>query len=255
MSWTPRKSKPNDAQSTKDGWQGYVNVRIVFNSLSAAFFLITIYLLLSFQEWSATGRAGVSFLCAFSCAVIGNLDRFKSVKASLSGIEAKTREIEQEVDKARVAIREFHTLAEMTGSMLIELMAGAGRLGGNPQDYDYQRRQRVIDALTAIGLTKSAINRVHMSDAYWVKIDYSLAIFGLVRKSQATSPDLKEIIEDMNKRWNSEDFRPMPNDFDRALKDKGGLNSEILDLVEDYRYYAEHAEHRRPDVWRNRKNW
>ena len=145
---------PNDSrlQSIRDIWNRRPQFNTVFNCLAISFFILTALLVVFAQASSVAGRAGISFICGVFCALIGNMDRIESLKTSFSGIEAKTREIIKTVDEARVALKEFHALAEMTGSFLIELMAGAGRWGGNPPDYDSQRRSRVINALTAIGL-------------------------------------------------------------------------------------------------------
>lgn len=242
-------------QDNKLGWRSIINAKAAFNGLSAIFFCITAYLLLSDQEWSATGRGVVSFLCAFSCALIGNLDRFESVKASLSGIEAKTREIERTVDEARVAIREFHALAEMTGSFLIELMAGAGRFGGTPPDLSDDRRSRITDALTKIGLAPDAIKRVNTSDEYWVKIDYSFGILGGIRGASAYSDDLKAAATELCQRSGSGHFPPTPQDFVHMVAGAPSSDPYVNELIEDYKYYADHGEHRRPSVWRDRLNW
>jgi len=104
----------------------------LYNAFAFGFLLLLGYLVLfgQFGDWSSTGRAGIAFLAAAICALVGNADRFETLKASLSGIEAKTREVTQVVEDARVALREVHVLAGMTASQLIEMMAGAGRFGG-----------------------------------------------------------------------------------------------------------------------------
>jgi hypothetical protein len=248
---------PDDghAQSVEPAWRKYANRNVVFNCLSAVFFVMTAYLLVSTPEWSATGRGAVSFLCAFSCALIGNLDRFESVKASISGIEAKTREMTKAVDEARVALREFHVLAEMTGSLIIELMASAGRIGGTSPDIDARRRSRIIDSLTAIGLSSEALGRVKTSDAFWVKIDYSFGVLHGIQKSESRSVQLKAAAIEANRRWREENLLPPPDDFEAMLREGSCTDAHILELIKDYRHYADNGEHRRPAVWLDRRNW
>jgi hypothetical protein len=245
----------NRAGSTETAWWKRSYFNLIFSLMSAMFFVTAGFIIIFSQEWSATGRAGVSFLCAFSCALVGNLDKFESVKASISGFEAKTREMARAVDEARVALQEFHVLAEMTGSVLIELMTGEGRAGGGPSDHKDARRSRIVDALTAIGLTPEAIKRVDRSDDFWVKIDYSLGIINGIQKSALCSDKLKTEAKDMIRRWNDEDFRPTPDDFTRTLESGVCSDASILDLAQDYRYFVENGEHRRPAVWRDRHSW
>src|ERR1700693_3639820 len=176
---------------------------VVFNALAVVFLGITAFLLISGRDWSSTGRTGIAFLCVVFCGLIGNIEGLESFRASLSGIEAKTREVTQVVEEARVAVREFRVLAEMTGSYLIELMAGAGRLGGAPEEYDRERRTRILSSLIAIGLDPEAIARVDAADSYWVHIDYSLGI--LYSRSQTCSVECKDKADKFLQRWNSED--------------------------------------------------
>jgi hypothetical protein len=112
------------------------------------------------------------------------------------------------IDEARVALKEFHVLAEMTGSLLVEMMAGNGRFGGSLPDVGDQRRSRVIETLAAIGLSGDAIRRVEIADAHWVKVDYSLGILFGIQRSGLCSSQLKAAVADMRRRWSAENFRP-----------------------------------------------
>lgn len=231
--------------------------RLVFNVLSVIFFVIVGYLVLfsPSHNWSETGRAGVAFLSAVFCALIGNLDTIEWLKASLSGIEAKTREAEKAAESARVALTEFHVLAEMTGALLIELIAGGGRFGGGPSDHQDERRGRIIETLKKIGLSAEAVKRVNAGDKFFVSIDYSLGILNRISKSEACSPELKKLAAEWLTRWNNENFRPTPDDFAKLFEETPCGDPEIANLLEDYRYYRAHEEHRRPDVWNKRHAW
>jgi hypothetical protein len=232
-------------------------LRYGFNFLSAGFFLLLGWGLAlgPSADWSVTGHAGVAFLSGVVCALIGNLDRIEMVRASLSGIEAKTREAAIAVEQARVAQKEFHILAEMTGKLLIEGMASSGRMGSGPIQYDEQRREDVVRALRAVGLDDGAVRRVRAGDKYWVSIDYSLGILRTIKKSPLCSEDLKRSGSEMLGRWNREDFRPTPSDFEAVLRVTPCEDQSVVELVRDYQYYVQHEQHRRPDVWMNRKVW
>jgi hypothetical protein len=247
------KSEGKQAIATDKKWWQHATFDRIVKGVAIALFLTTGYLLVSAKNRAEIGGIAIAFVSATICALVGNLDKFEFLKASIWGIEAKTRELKDVVDEARVTLKEFHTLSEMIGGLLIELMAGAGRWGGNSSQYDWQRRQRVLDTLAAIGLTEDAVRRLSASDSHWVKIDYSLAIFGAIDKAKSVSPDLKAAAKDMLKKWNDEDFRPTPDDCDVMLKEHKCNESRVLDTVEDFRYFSEHEEHRRLDFWLNRR--
>lgn len=227
---------------------------MIFGVLSIGFFGITAYLLLSNVEWSSAGRGGVAFLAAVSCALIAYLDRFESLKASVSGIEAKTREVRQVVDEARTTISELHKLAELTGAFMINMMSGIGRWDGYPPKVIERNREEIVDVLKAIGLADQAVARVAAADEEWINIDYSIGIINRLRRTEHNSK-MTLLGDEMISRWNEEGFRPSPEDFDEAFKNIPITNDEVLELLRDYRHYMTTRTHRRPEVWLNRKNW
>src|SRR3982751_1202396 len=165
----------------------------LYNAFAFGFLLMLGYVVLfgANGDWAATGRAGVAFLGAALCALAGNADRFESLKASVSGIEAKTREVTRVVEEARVTLREFHVLAEMTASQLIEMMAAAGRFGGGAESrIKDKQRDRILKTLRTIGVSKEAIQRVNSSDRYWILTDYKLGTLSRIRASQQCSAEL-----------------------------------------------------------------
>jgi hypothetical protein len=229
-----------------------------FNAPSAALFAVIGWFLIFGQaeDWSSTGRMGIAFIAAISCALVGNLDRIDSIKASLSGIEAKTREAKAVVAEAKQAIEGLHSLAEMTGATLIDMLAGAGRWGGKETEQKDQQRTAVLETLRKIGLPPEAIERANSADRRWVNIDYSLGIFKMIKESSSCSEDLKRAREKMLTRWNGDkNFRPSPDDFKAMFTATPCGDSRVTDLLDDYQYYCEHGQHRRPEVWRDREQW
>jgi hypothetical protein len=91
-------------------------------------------------------------------ALIGNLDRIESFKASSHGIEARTRQI---VDKAENALKELHQLAAMTGTILVQQIVGSGRWGGtgSAKEKDAQKEQ-VLRTLRSVGLPDGQVNEM-----------------------------------------------------------------------------------------------
>jgi hypothetical protein len=65
-----------------------------FNALALIFFAVVLYSLI----WrKASGNATVAMIAAVFCALMGNPDRFQTMKFSLTGIETSAREVIQQV--------------------------------------------------------------------------------------------------------------------------------------------------------------
>lgn len=229
--------------------------RVLFNFLSGAFFVLTVLFVVFSNNQDVFGRGGVLFLCAFSCALIGNLENFESVKASVSGIEAKTREAKEIVEEARVALSEFQKLSELSGGMILELMASGGRIGGIPYETLEKRRSLVMQTLAKVGLSEDALNNVKSFETYYVKIDYCLGIFRGIEKSNICSREEKTRAQKMLEKWREEEFRPDIADI-RAIFDDGVCKDHFIsDLILDLEYYEKYKEQRRLDVWLKRSKW
>jgi len=99
------------------------------------------------------------------------------------------------------------------------------------------------------------VKRVRAGDRYWVCIDYSLGILWQIKKSELCSEELKRAAREMLDRWNREEFRPTPNDFEELLHAFPTEDQTLIELIRDFNYYVQHQEHRRPDAWMNRKTW
>ncbi|GAH16973.1 unnamed protein product, partial [marine sediment metagenome] len=46
-----------------------------------------------------------------------------------------------------------------------------------------------------------------------------------------------------------------PEELTKLFDQSGLLNTEIKELIEDYRYYIKFRQQRRPDIWNNRASW
>src|SRR5947209_4021586 len=130
---------------------------ILFNLFAVIFFLVfvssAIYAVWFQHAVNGTTVAALLVAAAF-CALMGNPDRFQSMKFSLTGIETRAREI---IQKAEVSQHEFQRLALMTGDLLVDLNAAQGRFSsGTGADRDV-RKQHILDALAGIGLSKEDV--------------------------------------------------------------------------------------------------
>lgn len=89
----------------------------------------------------------------------------------------------------------------------------------------------------------------------WDKLtefDYAYGILG----DNAPSDLPQEEVEEWNKlRAGGLDHIPSPEAIEKFLQKGNKLTPERQELLADYRYYIEHHEHRRPDVWLKRREW
>ena len=155
---------------------------VVFNLFTILFFGSVLYSAWLQPSWSTV----VPVLAGVFCALIGNPDRFASIKFSLSGIEAKAREI---IQKVEVSQREFQNIATMVGELFVELNASVGRWDtGSGAERD-KRKSRVLDALQSIGLSEQELVRISSIDKPWNIIDYVNGI--ITRAAKAVPKDLK----------------------------------------------------------------
>lgn len=228
---------------------------IGFNILAVVFLLGTGYLIFFGKKDISDGSGWVLFACSALCGLIGNLDKIENIKISRDGIETKIREVDRVVDEAKSVLAELHKFSEMTGAMLINMLSGEGRLGGRPHKDIEAERIRILESLKSIGLDDEAIKKVAAADRKWVAIDYANGIIKMLQKSTQCSQEQRKALDDMLGLWNNEEYRPTPDELLERMNDHGITDSEVLELVKDYKYYMENGKHRRKDVWLDRQRW
>jgi hypothetical protein len=190
----------------------------------------------------------VAFLAAVFCALLGNLERFESLKASPSGIEAKTREV---VERAESTISELRQLAATIGRILIELIISEGRWGGNTLAEKDQQVDELVTTLRAVGVSEREIDDILQTRRRWDVIDYVNMIMQRLGKA---------VVAEKRVEWNSfvkercRGFvRPGPDELRKFLTAMGVLDDAASELIEDYRHYLATGKHRRSDVWARRE--
>jgi hypothetical protein len=103
---------------------------VIFDALGFAVIVAAIVFIFRNPTPSGVGAAGIMAVVAFVCLFIGSIDRIESFKASASGIEAKTREVQQVLDSAKATVSSLNELAKdiaaMLQSKLIRLQALTG---------------------------------------------------------------------------------------------------------------------------------
>jgi hypothetical protein len=100
---------------------------------------------------------------------------------------------------------------------------------------------------------RATANRRTIESHRIVAVDYAYHILG----GAAAPPDLPAAAE---AEWRS--FRerglsriPSPQELSEFFARYGMITPQRLHLIDDYRHYGEHHEHRRPEMWAQRKQW
>lgn len=220
---------------------------IVFNVFGLSVMVAGIVFAFRNPTMSGMGATGFITVMAFICLVIGNIDRIETFRASPSGIEAKTREVQQVIDSAKATVSSLHELAKAVAALEVDLIAGAARLGPDSKHKD-ALKNNLLQKLRALGLDERSVKEVASADKFYVSFDYQIAI-----------------LEDLNTASDEEKaaaYRkisvdgPLTPDECEALLQRFGITSpEKWELLKDYQFYVRTGEQRRPEVWANRDNW
>jgi hypothetical protein len=78
-------------------------------------------------------------------------------------------------------------------------------------------------------------------------------LFKRAKPGRTLTPDEQVAWDDFYGLWRTGSNWPSPSDCE-AFMDRFQINDR-RELLKDYQYYIETGEQRRPDVWRDRRNW
>ena len=224
--------------------------------LTIGFSGLTGYFLFASADWSASGRGGIAFLCASLFAVLANIDRIESLKASFIGIEAKIREVNEVIEETKATLRALQELVAVAGAAVIELGAGAGRYGGGQTIGSKDvRRQQVLSVLERAGLSARQIGEVASADREWVIADYVQGIFAVFNNGRRLTKEQKQYLQKFSLPGRTTMTWPTPDECEVAM-DMFRINDRFSrELLNDYRFYLQTGTQRRPQVWADRGNW
>jgi len=218
-----------------------------FLSISAVAALIAA---MAFGYLGHTDLLVAGLIASLALLVVANLDRVSEFKASAGGIEARTREV---VNRAEGAIAELRILALHMAEVSLSLAKRQGRWDGYSDEELDKLQSSVVSNLERLGIPEEQRLLAFKEWHRVVEFDYAHFVLGGSRIPDGASP------EEM-KTWSA--LReggiaryPSPDTLHQFLAANGFLSTMRLEYLEDYRYYTKEHRHRRPDVWRDRRNW
>jgi septal ring factor EnvC (AmiA/AmiB activator) len=148
---------------------------VIFNVCGLAVIVAAIVFIFRNPTLPGAGATGIMALMAFACLFIGNLDRIETFKASASGIEAKTREVQQVIDSAKATVSSLNELAKAIAAIEVDLIAGAARIGADSKHKDALKSD-LLQKLKALGLDENSLKEVASADRSYVTFDYAIAL-------------------------------------------------------------------------------
>mgnify|MGYP000066253256 CR=1 FL=1 len=189
----------------------------------------------------------VSALLAFILILAANADRISRLKASATGFEAETRAI---IDQARATLDELRIVLKIAVQGNLMLVMRAGRWGGFSVDEKEKIHIASLAALNQLGVPKAEQEAMFHDWHIVNRFDYVHLLLG-----RSTIPkeiqENNELISEWKKlREGGFENISSPDVVEEFLRKSGMLNSEIMELLADYRFYETGRQHRRPDVWK-----
>jgi hypothetical protein len=185
-------------------------------------------------------------IIGFACLGFANLDQISKFKASATGFE-----IEKTVAQAKSAIVELQDLGVLVAKLSLSLVKRQGRWGTYSDEQQDAIREDVNQVLKRLGVPE---RKIQDAESEWhdvVEFDYVHAILG----GKAISQVLSNIEQNEKRALLGDGFphRPTSTELRAFLSDHDLLSPEREELIKDYDYYRNNRVHRRPDVWKNRR--
>jgi len=188
---------------------------------------------------------------SFMCLAFANIDRIESFKASRDGFEAKTRAV---IREAKDTLAELQILATHLAEISLTLVKRSGRIGGYPDDEQEQIKEEMLVTLSKLGIADGEFPIILKQWHRFEALDY---VFGVLGNSQIPDGATNEIITEW-KALRSDAAVNQPTDAVvlRAFLDRHGfMTNERLGYLADYEHFVRSKSHRRPEVWKDRRNW
>ncbi|PWS37790.1 hypothetical protein DFH01_00260 [Falsiroseomonas bella] len=215
---------------------------------AALVFLGTAWHELAIRDNSRTENSVLLLGAGALCGLIGNADRFEVLK--VFGLEARMRRAVVEAEDVLQRLRAF---AADLGAVVIHHNAGLSRWAdpGIFQRQDAQKRE-VLRSLEKLGVSPEQLREARAADKVYVLQDYTSGVMSLIRKHYPGSAERRAEVETEARSAG----RPITaGDLRKLAVSLGPVPPDVAELLADIEHYEAHGEHRRPEVWAQRRNW
>lgn len=164
---------------------------------------------------------------------------------------------QQKINDADKIIAQLRALAVNTAKSLIQLRENShALLVGASNEFEDQDAYKLtlLKALRDMGITDDTIKEVEKSDSNVVVSFYAYAAYRFA--SDGFLPDEKRR-QDFDKTYQklSAEQQRSPGQIQNLYDDFHVDGSKFAPYMEDFRYYTERREQRRPEAWAKRETW
>ncbi|MGA2733920.1 MAG: hypothetical protein ABSG35_15185 [Syntrophobacteraceae bacterium] len=187
---------------------------------------------------------------SFVLMVFANLDKFAEFKAGMSGIEAKTREIEKMVSEGKDIFEELHLLAKTIGTATLSLMTWSRRMSGLPAGQAASLIDQTLSVFAKLGIKDKDVEATVCQWRKFMEEDHASYLWtaqGLARNMEFPAKYEQEMKE-LEIRC-SGNHPPEPNELENFFTKCGLLTPNVKEWIEDYRHLKTKGTLRRPKIW------
>lgn len=183
---------------------------------------------------SSTAIAATSLTAALVLLFAATIDRFESLKGL--GVEAKTKQLDQKIYQANEAMNKLREMTELTGTNLVGLKCGVGRLDAAPGPKELiEFADKIREMMKSLGSSEKVIHEALTPWAFIMCLDMARAKIGplnkVLRNREKTIRDqLNATISQLNPDIN--------NQLHKQLIEIGNYNRRVNELfnleIHDY---------------------
>jgi len=214
---------------------------IIFQALAVLCLLFTFI-----AGWNAKTSVSVySFLAFIFFMFYSALDKFVRIKASVTGFEAETRKV---IKEAESTIEELQTFGKNSVLIFLSVIKWIGRAGTYSSKEEQLIENRMRSILKNLKFSDNEITSF-IKESDWFKItchDYTNKILSKINALSLNETQKNSLIELRASRL--EDISS-PSKLKSVIEKHNLTSKEIDELLEDYKYYTEHCQHRRLSEW------
>lgn len=191
----------------------------------------------------------VSVLSMVILLIFSEIERFAEFR--FYGASARLRDM---MEQAHATIAQVQRLALVQCAAIIHGIATTGRWSGNDDDYKFKLVSEIEEILRELEVDETDVKQAVTEWYQYKALDHVHALLGHNRIPKSVSD--AGLIE----RWKELRSRPLnnlpaPDELREFIIACGVLDSKREERIEDYRCFLENWRLRRPEEWKNNRQW